>query len=270
MRDDPMAADVDPATPDPTEPALAPECDASALTDDAFLGGRLRLWQPKRGYRAATDPVLLAAATPARPGQTALDMGCGVGAAALCLAARVPSLTLYGLERQASYAALSERNATRSGAAWRVFVGDVAAPPADLRALSVDHVLTNPPFFEAKTACALPDPGRDVAHREAVDLDTWIDACLRRLRPRGSLTMIHRVERLPDILAALSGRAGAVSALPLLPRDGAAAKRVVVRAVKEAGGPFRLAAGLVLHQPGGNCFTSAADAVLREGAALDF
>jgi tRNA1(Val) A37 N6-methylase TrmN6 len=245
------------------------------LTEDALLGGRVRLAQPRRGYRAATDPVLLAAACPARPGQRALDLGCGAGAAALCLAARVGGLDLHGLEVQPAYAALARRNAAANGVALAVHEGDVAAPPAALRALSFDHVLANPPFFPAD-ATAAPDAGRDRARREAgTTVGAWIDAGLRRLRQGGTLTLLHRVERLPEILGALSGRAGAIAVLPLASRAGRDATRMIVRAVKDSRAPFRLAPPLALHDGqahgrDGDDFAAAARAVLRDGAALDF
>lgn len=123
--------------------------DPADLSDDGFLGGRLRLLQPKAGYRAATDPVLLAAAVPARAGENALELGCGAGAAALCLAARVPGLAVTGLERQPAYAALARENAARNGLALTVIEGDLAHLPAALRERSFDHVLANPPYYPA-------------------------------------------------------------------------------------------------------------------------
>ncbi|MBX2854931.1 MAG: methyltransferase [Rhodobacteraceae bacterium] len=245
-----------------------------ALTDDAFLDGRVRLLQPKQGYRAATDPVLLAAAAAAKPGDTVLDLGSGAGAAAFCLAARVSGLSMVGLELQPAYADLSRQNAARNGApqrfTWRSFMGDATAPPPDLRAMNFDWVITNPPFFEADSGLASPTPSRDAAHREAVGLDVWLDCALRRLRPKGTLVVIHRAERLPEMLRVLEGRAGAITVCPLWPRVGAPAKRVILRAVKEARTPFRLAAGLTLHLPKGDAFTPVAQAILRDGAPLDF
>lgn len=244
--------------------------DEAALTDDAFLGGRLRLWQPKRGYRAATDPVLLAAACRARPGQRVLDVGAGVGTAAFCLGARVGGVALEGVEREPEMAALSERNAERNGLAWRCAAADIAAAPDWLRTASYDHVITNPPFFEPGRGGASDDRLRDGANRETTPLSAWLDFCLRRLRSRGELTVIHRAERLPEILVALSGRAGDAAALPLWPRAGRDAKRVIVRAVKDAKAPFRLAPGLLLHDGAGDGFSEAAEAVLRRSAPLDF
>lgn len=177
------------------------------LTSDAFLDGRLRLWQPRKGYRAATDPVLLAAFTPARAGERVLELGLGAGAAALCLAMRVPGLDLHGLELQPAYAALARRNAEANGIALAVYEGDLRRPPPDLRALAFDHVMANPPFHPA-SASRGPDAGRDLAHREDAPLAAWIDAGLRRLRPGGRIVLVHRAERLPEILAGLAGRAG--------------------------------------------------------------
>lgn len=242
------------------------------LTDDAFLGGRVRLWQPVAGYRAAMDPVLLAAAVPARPGEAVLDLGCGAGAAALCLGARVPGVVLAGLELQADYAALARANAARNGTALEVTEGDVAQMPAVLRARVFDHVLTNPPYYGA-TGPAAADAGRDRALREALPLADWIAAGLRRVRPGGRITVIQAADRLGEVLAALSPAAGSVAVLPIAPREGRAARRVIVAARKGGRGALRLLPPFVLHAApshagDGEDFTDAARAVLRDGAAL--
>lgn len=247
--------------------------DGAMLTEDRLLGGRVRLCQPRMGYRAATDPVLLAAAVPACPGETVLDLGCGAGAVALCLAARGHGLRLAGLEIDPSYAALARRNAALNGAALEVFEGDIAAPPQALRALSFDHVALNPPFHAAD-AMASPHAPRDRANRLGPDgIGTWVGAALTRTRPRGRVTLICRTERLPGILAALDGPAGEIVIKPLVPRIGRDAKRVIVAARKGARGPLRLAAPLVLHDGPAHAgdhddFTAEARAILRDGAAL--
>ncbi|MGF1657830.1 MAG: tRNA1(Val) (adenine(37)-N6)-methyltransferase [Rubrimonas sp.] len=247
----------------------------AALSCDALLGGRVRLWQPRRGYRAATDPVFLAAACPARPGERVLDLGCGAGAAALCLAARVPALALHGLELQPDYAALARRNALENGAGLVVHEGDVAAPPPALRAESFDHVIANPPYFAATDAPS-PAPDRDAARREGAEgVGLWIDAGLRRLRQGGALTLIHRAERLDAILVALEGRAGAIEVLPLCPRAGRPAGRVLLRARKDRRGPLRLLWPFVIHEGAAHAgdapdFTEAALAMLRDGAPAPF
>lgn len=241
------------------------------LTDDAFLGGRLRLWQPARGYRAATDAVLLAAACPALPGQAVLDLGCGAGAAALCLAARVPGLMLSGLEVQPGYAALAAANAARNGVAMAVATGDVGAMPRDLRR-GFDQVIANPPYYLAQGTPSA-DAGRETALREDRPLADWIAAARARLVPGGWLTLILGADRLGTALAAMEGRLGSVAVLPLSPRPGRAAVRVLIRARKGGRAALRLLAPLVLHaapsHPGdGEDHTPEAAGILRDAAAI--
>ncbi|MGV6811913.1 MAG: tRNA1(Val) (adenine(37)-N6)-methyltransferase [Brevirhabdus sp.] len=245
---------------------------AQDLTDDAFLGGRLTVLQPRAGYRAATDPVFLAAAVPATPNDSMLELGCGVGVASLCLAVRTGA-QVTGLELQPDYAALARENARRNGLDLRVFEGDLSAIPDKLRTESFDHVMFNPPYFPAGAGTSADDPGRELANREATPLATWVDAALRRVKPKGWLTVIQRSERLPDLLAALDGRAGSITALPLGSRNGRDAGRVVVRARKGGRAPFVLKAPFILHTGtehtrDGDDFTPDASAILRDGAAL--
>lgn len=226
-------------------------------TRDAFLGGRLLLRQPRAGDRAGMDAVLLAAACPARPGEAVLELGCGSGAAILCLGSRVPRLRLTGLERQPEVAELARENAAANGIALTVMTGDLAGMPAALRGASFDQVIANPPYFTAGTPPA--DARRGAARHEATPLALWIDAALRRLRPGGRLTLIQRADRLAGVLATLGGRAGDIAILPVAPRAGRPAGRVIVGARKGARAPLRLLAPLLLH---------AAPAHLRDGEDL--
>lgn len=242
--------------------------DDADLTEDAFLDGRVRLRQPRKGYRAATDPVLLAAAVAARPGDRVLDVGCGVGAASMCLCAR-HTVEAHGLETQAPYAALARINAPD----LTVWDGDLFAPPAALSRIGFDWVMSNPPYYEPSGA-ASPDAGRDLARREATGADAWVAACLRRVRSGGRIAVIHLADRLPDILTGLTG-AGDIAVLPLQARAGRPAKRVIVTARKGARGPFRLAPPLIIHDGPShmadrNDFTGAAQSVLRDGEPLVF
>lgn len=218
------------------------------LTKDAFLDGRLRLWQPKAGYRAATDPVLLAAFVPARPGQRVLDLGCGVGTAALCLAARVPGLEIHGLEVQPAYAELARRNAAGNAMALTVHDGDLRQLPTALRRLSFDHVMMNPPFYQAGCTGS-SDPGRRRSHHEGdTALSDWISVAIRRLLPGGRLAMIHRTGRLDEILARIYCRAGSLDLLPVAARAGRRAARILIRARKNRRGPLTLWPALTLHE----------------------
>ena len=251
--------------------------DPGETREDRLLGGRVRLVQPLKGYRAATDPVLLAAAVAARPRQRVLDLGCGAGAAAFCLAARVLRLALHGLEIQPAYLALAAENARLNSVEMALHEGDVSAPPRALRQLDFDQVMMNPPYH-AETAMASPVAGRDRAHREdegGGDLSDWIAAGLARLKPKGWLTVIHRAERAPELLRLLDGPAGSIALLPLVSRAGRDAGRVIVRARKGAKGPFRLLSPLVIHAGSAHVrdeddFSPEAAAILRDAAALDF
>jgi tRNA1(Val) A37 N6-methylase TrmN6 len=246
-----------------------------STTRDAFLGGRVQILQPQDGYRAATDPVFLAAACPARPGAHVLDLGCGVGTAALCLAARVPDLRIIGVERQADYADLARRNVEEAGAGMEVIEADLADLPAGLRQMSFDHVLANPPFFAAGDGTGARDTGREAANRAETPLSDWIGVARARLKPQGWLTLIHLAERLPDCLSLLHDGFGAISVLPIQPRPGRPANRVIIRARKGAKTPFVLLPPFLVHEsvthPGDRPdFTKAAEDVLRHAATLAF
>lgn len=241
------------------------------LTHDAFLCGKLHLWQPRDGYRAATDPVLLAAACPATPGQSVLDLGCGVGAAALCLASRVPGLQLAGLELQPEYAALARRNALENSMTMQIEVGDLADMPKALR-IGFDHVIANPPYYP-KGGTPSPNLGRATALQIETPLGDWVQAASRRLRPGGWLTLICGADGLPEVLAAMGSGLGSAAVLPLTPREGRPALRILLRARKTGRAAFRLLAPFVIHAGAAHdgdreSYTPRANAVLREGESL--
>ena len=241
-----------------------------AVSDDAFLDGRLRILQPEKGFRSGSDAVLLAAAVPAAAGDAVLELGCAAGAAVLCVLRRIEGARASALEVQPELAALARENALRNGLELEVVEGDVAAPPATLRRRLFDHVLLNPPFYERGRASAAPDASRSMGRIEGEGgLASWLACALRRVRPGGTVTVIHRVERLPALLAAFDGQAGRAAVFPLWPARSQPAVRVIVRAVKSARGPLTMPAGLVLHETDGR-YTQEAEAVLRDGAALAF
>lgn len=242
-----------------------------ALSDDKFLMGRLRLLQPTKGYRAATDPVFLAAACPALPGQRVLDLGCGAGAASLCLGARVPGLALAGLEVQPAYADLARRNADRNGQGLEVHEGDLTAMPAPLRR-GFDLVIANPPYYPSGGTPS-PVAARDKALRVDTPIAAWVAAAASRLDPGGWLTMIFATPCLPEALSALPPKMGSALVLPLAPRLGREAPRVILRARKGGKAPFRLLAPFIIHEGAAHdgdreSYTPDANAVLRDGADL--
>lgn len=249
------------------EPPGGPE---AAVTEDRLLGGRVRLRQPAEGARVAIDPIFLAAAVPAVAQQQILDAGCGTGAAMLCLAARVPGCRVIGIDVQRDLVRLAGDNILLNGTVDRlsVMVGDLLQPPPRLSPGSFDHVMANPPFIERGRGSPAADPAKAAATIEGdAALGDWVRFALGMVRAKGTVTFIHRADRLDALLAQLAGRAGGTVIFPLWPRAGQAAARVLVQARKQVAAPARLAAGLVLHEADGD-FTAAADAVLRNGEAL--
>lgn len=239
------------------------------LTRDAWLGGRLRLLQPAKGYRVAIDAALLAAATPLQPGGRALELGTGVGAAALALAARVEDAAVTAVELQPDLAALARRNVEENGFGERVDirVGDVSALGPDLQGF--DAVCFNPPYLKPEENDAASDPAKRIATVEGPGgLPAWVAAAAMAARPGGDIVLIHRADRLVDILAALAAtQVGGLTVFPLWPKCGAPAKRILVHGRKHRGGRLTLAAGLTLHRADGG-FTPEAAAALA-GGALD-
>lgn len=243
---------------------------APATTTDALLGGRLTIRQPAQGYRVAIDPVLLAAAVDAHAGEQVLDLGAGVGAAALCLAARVEGVAVVGVELQAALVDLAVANIAdnRLQSRVRAVCGDITRLAPALAIETFDHVMANPPFEVAGTGTRSEDASKDAANVEGeAELAEWIQAAFRYVKPRGSVTFVHRADRLPAVLEAFARHGGGTTVFPLWPRARVDAKRVLVQALKGSRAPARLAAGLFLHGEGG-AYTAAAEAVLRDGQAL--
>src|SRR5215475_227210 len=196
---------------------------ADDLSEDAVLGGRLRLRQPRRGHRVGHDAILLAASCPARSGDLAVDLGAGVGAAGLALATRVAALSVALVEIDPELAGLAAENARRNGLAERVraVALDVTAPAraftaAGLRMESAMRVLMNPPFHDDERQRLSPDRRRRLAYAAApAMLAAWVKTAARLLRPRGTLSLIWRADGLPEVLAALAGGFGGIEILPV-------------------------------------------------------
>ncbi len=226
---------------------------AGQFTDDAFLGGRLCLRQPKSGHRAGHDAMLLAAATPVRAGDRVVDFGAGVGAAGLAVARRVPEIRLVLVEIDAGLAGLARRNAASNAIAAEVVVLDVTASAealtaAGLSADSADVVLMNPPFNDAARHRASPDRAREIAHvATAATLENWTGAARRTLKSGGALTLIWRADGLAEVVAALGRGFGSLAILPVHGERDAPAIRVLVRAVKGGRAATRIHASLVLN-----------------------
>jgi tRNA1(Val) A37 N6-methylase TrmN6 len=246
-----------------------------ALTEDAVLGGALRLRQPRRGHRVGHDAILLAAACPAQAGERVVDLGAGVGAAGLAVAARAHDIAVTLVEIDPDLAALAAENAQLNGWAARVnsIALDALAPArafaaAGLGPESVERVLMNPPFNDPARQKHSPDRRRRLAHAAPREtLAAWIRTAARLLRPRGTLTLIFRADGLVDLGRALDSAFGAVAILPVYPKPDEPAVRILVRATKASRAPLAILPGLVLNDAAGHP-TPQAEAVLRAGATL--
>ncbi len=227
--------------------------DPGEFTEDAFLGGQLRLRQPKSGHRAGHDAMLLAAATPARSGDRVVDLGAGVGAAGLAVARRVAGIELVLVEIDAALAALARGNAASNAIAADVVVLDVTSAADTFAAAglipdSVDVVLMNPPFNDPARHRASPDRAREIAHVATIAaLERWVHAARRILKSGGVLTLIWRADGLTEVLAALDRGFGSLVILPIHGDVSRPAIRVLVRAVKGGKAPMRMLAALMLN-----------------------
>lgn len=244
--------------------------DTLAQTTDTVLGGRVILRQPADGYRVAIDPILLAAACPAQAGETIADLGCGIGTAALCVATCVPGVQCIGIDVQSALIELAHENAATNGLQDRVrfLCGDIQDSALPIYAAPVDRVIVNPPYLPRGRATVSENPIKALANVEGdADLEAWVKAAARALKPGGRVTFIHRADRLPELLAAFAPRFGGMVILPLHPKESTPAHRVIVSGRLGHGGPATLLPGLILHQADG-AFTPAVQGILRDGAPL--
>ena len=237
---------------------------------DAILGGRVRLLQSARGYRAGMDAALLAAACDAQPGERVLDLGCGPGAVMLAAAVRRPGAHFTGIEADPDALDLARANIDLNGLADRVegLAGDVALPFSRLGLPRFDAALCNPPFFDDASALRGPAPEKSRAWMATDGLAAWTGYLLKAVRDGGTITLIHRADRLADLLAGLAPRCGSIRIRPVQPRAASPASRVIVRAVRGGRAPLALLPPLVLHPEGEGKHTEAAEAILRNAAPL--
>ena len=248
--------------------APPPPVRPDAVVENALLGGRVRLRQPAKGYRAGMDAALLAAAVEPEPGQRVIEAGCGAGAVLMQLAARRPGIPLVGLERDPGMAALARENAGLNSAEADILEGDGASGFRALHLPAFDHALSNPPFFDDPGALRAPAPGKRGAWMADDGLAAWTRFLLKAVREGGTITVIHRADRLADLLTLLGESAGSFAVRPVHAFADEPAKRVLVRAVKTGKAPLRLLPALVLHDRTGPKHTAEAEAILRGEAGL--
>ncbi|MBP9752391.1 MAG: methyltransferase [Proteobacteria bacterium] len=241
------------------------------LTEDSLLDGRVRFFQPKDGFRVAMDSVFLSAAVQAEPNQTVLDVGAGVGAASLCLATRLPYIRVIGVELQREYVRLSFDNAKINNLNHRVEVlqGDLLRPPPRLAASTYDHVMANPPYHGADHHASPNNSKATANHEGTVGLEQWIKFCLLMAKPKGMITLVHKMDRLDEVLYYSYGKMGCIRIFPLWAGDKKEAKRFILQGIKAVQGPTHLLPGMILHKSDGR-YTDDAEDVLRHAKGIVF
>ena len=243
-------------------------------TEDHLFKGRIRFYQPAIGYRSAIDTVLLAASINAKPGDRVADMGCGVGVAMLCLGSRVDGLLIDGIEIQPVLADLSLRNISENGLENRsqVFIGDITNPPDGIKAGEYDFAMANPPFMAPANGNPPPGEIKRTANFEGdADLNQWVNAALGLVRRKGTVVLIQRADRLGDVISAILAAsdpngegAGDIAILPIHPKKGAPANRVIVSFRRGVKTPVTLLEGITVHTDNGG-YTPLLERVLDGG-----
>ena len=239
------------------------------ISQDLFLGGQLSIFQPLTGYRAATDPVLLAAACPAKSSDEVLELGCGVGTASFCIFRRI-RVSLTGLEIQENYANLAIENGLLNKIPIHVEIGDFRKMPKNIKNKNFDQVVINPPYY--KTGTPSKNQGRNQSLRITNPLSEWVNEGVKRLKPNGWITIINTPENLIEILIALSKGTGDIQIKPLASLRDKTANRVIIRAKKGSKGITKLYAPLITHVSEGNIkkFSYETEEILRRGSPLIF
>lgn len=269
--------DLQETIPDMTE-VQAPS--SGDITHDAFLGGRVYVYQPKKGrHRAGLDAVYLAAALPEETTGRIVDLGAGVGTAGFCAAARLPdiSVTLVEIDEAVlslAQKALQDPENTHFADRIDLLHADITAKGSlrhanGLLPSMADHAIMNPPYYEADRFRASPKSGRAGAHMlDERGLEPWAKTAADIVREGGSLTVIFRADGLHELLSVLQGRFGAIDVIPLRPRPDAPATRIVLRAIRASKAPLKLLPGFVLHESEGSDFTSQSKNIMRGGQGL--
>jgi tRNA1(Val) A37 N6-methylase TrmN6 len=243
--------------------------DELATTHDSIYQGKLTLEQPRKAYRFGSDAMLLAASVHAYDGQKVLELGCGVGAVLLGAHSRLPTTHFTGIELQAEYAVLAKANVERNGAESLVSIvqGDVT-DKALLHLLGTfEHVIANPPYYGENHSGAVTELRRVARQQTDNDLAEWLQAANRFLKPKGTITIIHSVEKMDELIEGLKKFCGAIRVFPLWPQAGQSCKRIIIHALKGSKTPLSIMPGLVLHESDGK-LTPRADEVINHGHSL--
>ena len=240
-----------------------------AVTEISVLGQRVRLLQPGQGFKTSFDSIMVAAACPVQGKETVLDLGCGVGGATFCLLERVPDSKITGIDIHSGFIDLAKKNAALNNKEGQAdFVSaDIREYQIEDPAQRYDHVICNPPYEDSKARVASPYADKEIALGQDATTEEWILCALRALKPQGTLTCIHRAERVDQLILAMGRRFGAIEVIPLYSKQGQVAKRVIVRARKDRKSPAVMHHGITIHKDDGG-YTEIADSILQEGQGI--
>ena len=222
--------------------------DRKDLTKNKFLGNKIEILQFSDGYRGNMDSVLVAASVAAESGQKVLELGCGNGVALCCLLYRVSGLEVYGIEFDKRVAELCRRNISLNNFTAKIFNSDIASSISELRSLSFDHIFMNPPYFKKNVVKKAPIPSSNQAKVETVPLSEWFSVARKRCKPKGKITIIQRVERLPEIIECLGSHFGQITVQPISSFKDTSPKTIIVQATKNSSAAFTLLAPKTVHK----------------------
>ena len=225
-----------------------PKIDFKDYSKDAFLGGKIHAFQPKLGFRSSMEAVFLAASVPAKKNQSILELGCGAGVVLMCLKQRIPNLNLFGIEIQEKYANLAAINLNQKKSKTNIYCSDIQDLPSDIKNISFDHIITNPPFYKKNTGTRSLNLDRDISIRENVDLSQWVKISAKRLKPGGMFTIIVGTERFPDIINEATNYFGNIRVKPIFSKVNEKSIRVIMQMTKGANGVFSLLPPLIVHR----------------------
>ena len=242
-------------------------------TLDKFLGGKLTIEQPKKGYRAGIDPVLLAASVNAKSGQSILDLGCGVGVASLCLLKRIAGIRVIGIDLMPELIKIAKQNARMNQLFMEAVCGNILKMPTEIRSFQFDHVIMNPPYFDRSKTTVSDNQLKETSNGEGLPLRCWVTSAASRVKDKGLVHIIFRTERLPELLTAIPRSLGSLEVQPFVPRSKRDSEIFILKARKGGNAAFQLASPIILHEGeihkrDADSYTKKIASILRCGAAL--
>ena len=241
------------------------------FTKDSFLGGGIKIWQPKKGYRAGIDPILLAASVNVIEGQKVLDLGCGVGTASFALGYRVKNIELYGIEIQKAVADMANLNSEENGIELKLECSNITKLSSNITSKSFDHVIANPPYFDRKTSVRSINLAKEKSFGDTCPISDWLKVAAKRAKPKGFVHFIVRSDRLPEMFRNMPNSLGSLVITPILSRKNENAKLTILHARKNGRAGFIISSPIILHplkSASQEKYLPEVDRVLRNGASL--